>query len=259
MKDGQDVVFKDAPAGGALDAIASKLSELACTRTELNEGWTVNMSDQTRTDVYDVIVCGGRPSGFIAATAASRGGARTLLIERYGFLGGMPTFAWLSPFSPCHFGAERVVAGIPQEFVERMRDTGGGTGHIRCTNPHGSGAYLCFYDRESYKWTALQMLLEAGAELLFHTFGADALVADGRVVGVVVANKSGRSEIHAKVVVDATGDGDVAARAGAAHSVGRGEEDRTDHGAVLPGRARRDGGGRAEAIRCARCTSKPAR
>jgi hypothetical protein len=178
-------------------------------------------------NTYDVIVCGGGPSGFIAATAAARGGAKTLLIERYGFLGGMPTSAWLGPISPFHYGDERVVAGIPQEFVERMRDAGGSTGHIRCTNPHGSGAYLCFYDRESYKWTALQMLLEAGAEPLFHSFVADAVVEHGRVTGVVVANKSGRREIRAKVVVDATGDGDVAARAGAAHTVGRGGEDTT--------------------------------
>lgn len=177
-------------------------------------------------DSYDVIVCGGGPSGFIAATAAARGGAKTLLVERYGFLGGMPTSAWLGPISPFHYGDERVVAGIPQEFVERMRDTGGSTGHIRCTNPHGSGAYLCFYDRESYKWTALQMLLEAGADPLFHSFVADAIVEDGRVVGVIVANKSGRRTIRARVVVDATGDGDVAAVAGATHTVGRGGDDR---------------------------------
>ncbi|MCU1556364.1 MAG: hypothetical protein JWN09_359, partial [Microbacteriaceae bacterium] len=111
---------------------------------------------------YDVIVCGGGPSGFVAAVAAGRAGAKTLLIERYGFLGGMPTSAWLGPISPMHFGDERVIAGIPQEFVERMVASGGSTGHLRTTNPHGSGAYLCFYDREHYKWNALQMLEEAG-------------------------------------------------------------------------------------------------
>lgn len=176
---------------------------------------------------YDVIVCGGGPSGFVAATSAARAGARTLLIERYGFLGGMPTSAWLGPISPFHYGDERVVAGIPQEFVERMRAFGGSTGHIRCTNPHGSGAYLCFYDRETYKWTALNMFLEAGGDPLFHSFVADVVVEDGRVAGVIVSNKSGRREIRASVVVDATGDGDIAARAGAAHTVGRGGENRS--------------------------------
>lgn len=179
---------------------------------------------------YDVIVCGGGPSGFIAAISAARGGARTLLIERYGFVGGMPTISWLGPISPFHFGDERVVGGIPHEFVERMREAGGSTGHIRCTNPHGSGSYLCFYDRESYKSTALAMLREAGADLLFHTWVEGVELSGQTVTGVQVANKSGRGTIHASVVVDATGDGDVAARAGAEFVLGRPAD-----GALQPG------------------------
>jgi hypothetical protein len=171
---------------------------------------------------YEVIVCGGGPSGFVAAVAAGRAGAKTLLIERYGFLGGMPTSAWLGPISPMHFGDERVIAGIPEEFVNRMVASGGSTGHLRTTNPHGSGAYLCFYDREHYKWNALQMLEEAGVTVLLHTFVEGAVVEDGKVTGIEIANKSGRSTIKAKVVVDATGDGDVAARAGAEFTMGNG-------------------------------------
>jgi len=173
---------------------------------------------------YDVVVCGGGPSGFVAAVAAARSGAKTLLIERYGFLGGMPTSAWLGPISPFHFGDERVIEGIPQEFVERMVASGGSTGHLRTTNPHGSGAYLCFYDREHYKWNALQMLEEAGATVLLHSFVSGAEVTDGRVTGVHVTNKSGTTTIHSTVVVDATGDGDIAARAGAEFTVGNGGE-----------------------------------
>lgn len=172
------------------------------------------------TSDYDVIVCGGGPSGFIAAIASGRAGARTLLIEKYGFVGGMATSAWLGPISPMHFGDERVVAGIPEEFVERMRMSGGSTGHLRCTNPHGSGAYLGFYDREHYKWTALQMLQEAGVEILFHSFVADVRVEGETVRGVEVSNKSGKTWLNARVIVDATGDGDVAALAGAQHTVG---------------------------------------
>jgi hypothetical protein len=172
---------------------------------------------------YDVIVCGGGPSGFVAAVAAGRAGAKTLLIERYGFLGGMPTSAWLGPISPMHFGDERVIAGIPQEFVERMVASGGSTGHLRTTNPHGSGAYLCFYDREHYKWNALQMLEEAGVSVLLHTFVEGAVVTEGKVIGVEIANKSGRATISSTVVVDATGDGDVAARAGAEFTLGNGD------------------------------------
>ena len=178
---------------------------------------------------FDVIVCGGGPSGFIAAIAAGRAGARTLLVEKYGFVGGMATSAWLGPISPMHFGDERVVAGIPEEFVERMRLAGGSTGHLRCTNPHGSGAYLGFYDREHYKWTAVQMLQEAGVELLFHSFVSDVRVEGGTVTAVEVANKSGKRWYTARVIVDATGDADVAARAGAEHTVGN------DEGVSQPG------------------------
>ncbi|MCB0208824.1 MAG: FAD-dependent oxidoreductase [Anaerolineae bacterium] len=170
---------------------------------------------------YDVIVVGGGPSGFIATIAAARTGAKTLLIEKYGFLGGMPTGAALGPISPFHFGDEQVVEGIPQEFVDRMVEAGGSTGHVKCTNPHGSGSYLCFYDRQVYKWIALQMVTEAGADLLMHSFLSDAIVEDGQVRGVVVTNKSGQQSYTAKVVVDATGDGDVAARAGAEYVLGR--------------------------------------
>ncbi|GAA2239219.1 FAD-dependent oxidoreductase [Herbiconiux moechotypicola] len=177
---------------------------------------------------YDVIVCGGGPSGFIAAISAGRAGARTLLIEKYGFVGGMATSAWLGPISPMHFGDERVIAGIPEEFVERMRQAGGSTGHLRCTNPHGSGAYLGFYDREHYKWTAIQMLQEAGVDILFHSFISDVVVDGDTVTGVEVANKSGKTVYSASVVVDATGDGDVAAIAGAEHTVGN------DHGVSQP-------------------------
>ncbi|GAB3596456.1 FAD-dependent oxidoreductase [Microbacterium tumbae] len=182
----------------------------------------------TDTNDYDVIVCGGGPSGNMAAIAAGRAGAKTLIIEKYGFIGGMATSAWLGPISPMHFGDERVIAGIPEEFVERMRRAGGSTGHLRCTNPHGSGAYLGFYDREHYKWTAIQMLQEAGVDILFHSFVSDVVVEGNTVCGVEVTNKSGKRLYTAKVVVDATGDGDVAALAGAEHTVGN------EHGVSQP-------------------------
>lgn len=178
---------------------------------------------------YDVIVVGGGPSGFVAATAAARSGARTLLVERYGFLGGMPTSAALGPISPFHFGDEQVIKGIPTEFVDRMVESGGSTGHLKCTNPHGSGAYLCFYDREAYKSVAIEMVMEAGVEPLLHSVLLDTVTENGRVEGIRVVNKSGTTTYLASVVVDATGDADVAARAGASFTMGR-EED----GALQP-------------------------
>lgn len=172
-------------------------------------------------DAYDVIVVGGGPSGFVAAIAAARTGATTLLVERYGFLGGMATAASLGPISPFHFGDEQVIEGIPQEFIDRLVEAGGSTGHMKCTNPHGSGSYLCFYDHQFYKWVALQMVLEAGVTPLFHSFVGDVIVKDNRVTGVVAVNKSGYQIFRAKVVVDASGDGDVAARAGVPFIKGR--------------------------------------
>jgi len=154
------------------------------------------------------------------AISAARVGAKTLIVERYGFFGGMATSAWLGPISPMHFGDERVIAGIPEEFVERMRQSGGSTGHLRCTNPHGSGAYLGFYDREHYKWTALQMCQESGVDILFHSFVSGITKEGDRITGIQVTNKSGIQTYSAKIIVDATGDGDVAALADAEHTVG---------------------------------------
>lgn len=177
---------------------------------------------------YDVIVVGGGPSGFIAATAAARHGAKTLLIERYGFLGGMPTTACIGPISPFHFKDEQVIGGIPQQFIDRMVQLGGSTGHAKTTDPKGHGSYVCFYDRQVYKWAALQMVREAGANILFHSFLSDVQVENGRVVSITTTSKAGRTTYGAQVFVDATGDGDLAALAGAEYSVGRSD------GAVQP-------------------------
>ena len=162
---------------------------------------------------YDVIVVGGGPSGFMAAPAAGRLGARTLLIERYGFLGGMPTSACIGPISPFHYGDEQVVEGLPQQFVDRLIEAGGSTGHAKTTDPKSHGSYVCFYDRQIYKWVALDMVRQAGVTPLLHSFVSDTIVDRGKVSGVVVVNKSGQTPYTASVVVDASGDGDVAARA----------------------------------------------
>src|SRR5690606_17372852 len=134
----------------------------------------------------------------MAAVAAARLGAKTLLIERYGFLGGMPTAAALGPISPFHFEHEQVIDGLPQKFIDRMVAAGGSTGHMLCLRPHGSGSYVCFYDREAYKWVAVEMLQEAGVTLLLHSHVAGVVVEDRRVKAVIVENKSGRMAIKAR-------------------------------------------------------------
>lgn len=169
----------------------------------------------------DVVVAGGGPSGLVAAIAAARAGATTTLVEQYGFLGGMATAASVGPFSPFHYDDQQITMGIPQELVERLMAAGGSTGHLKCVPEYGSGSYMAYFDREVYKQVAFDMVREAGARLLLHSFVGGAVTDGNRVTGIRVANKSGFQQVLGKVVVDATGDGDVAAAAGAEFKWGR--------------------------------------
>lgn len=74
---------------------------------------------------YDVVVCGGGPGGIMAALAAARGGAKTCLIERYGFLGGMATAGLVAPISVFNYNGHRIIDGLPWEFIERLTEIGG--------------------------------------------------------------------------------------------------------------------------------------
>ena len=162
-----------------------------------------------------VLVVGAGAAGISAAIASARQGARTLLLEYQGFLGGISaTLPWLG-FHDRDY--QQVVKGLPHEFVTRLQAAGGASGYsldIKC----GS---LVSIDSHMWKVLALQIAQEAGVEVMLHTHVVDAL-RDGDVVrGVVVEHKSGRQEIHAESVIDASGDGDVAARAGADWEKGR--------------------------------------
>jgi len=171
----------------------------------------------------DVAVIGGGPGGIMAALASARTGAQTLLVERYGFLGGMATAGLMTSFNgfrnehePDHV---QTVRGIAQELVDRLAAAGGACartahGHFGELTP-GECPYAVSFDPEVLKLVALEMLCEAGVELMLHTTFSDALAEDRNVTAVIVESKSGRQAIRAAVYVDATGDGDVAARAGA--------------------------------------------
>jgi FAD dependent oxidoreductase len=169
----------------------------------------------------DVVVAGGGPSGLIAALASARAGARTTLVEQYGFLGGMATAASVGPFSPFHYDDQQITMGIPQELVERLMKAGGSTGHLKCVPEYGSGSYMAYFDREVYKAVAFDMMEESGVNLLLHSFVGGTVTEGKRVTGIRVANKGGFQQVLGKVVVDATGDGDVAAGAGAEFKWGR--------------------------------------
>jgi hypothetical protein len=158
----------------------------------------------------EVLVVGGGTAGVAAALAAARAGAETLLIERSGYVGGTGTGALMSLYS---YPYEHI-HGICRELINSMVDQGGAA----------LGLVIPF-DPECFKQVALAKLGTAGVGLMLYTWTADAIVEAGRVRGVVVEGKSGRQAVLADVVIDASGDADVAARAGARCVAGR-EEDR---------------------------------
>lgn len=161
----------------------------------------------------DVLVVGGGSAGSSAAVAAARAGAKVIVLERYGFLGGtgaavLDTFyGFYTPGS----AEKKVVGGIPDEVVaglERRRML------IKRPNTYGAGAGLT-YDPETLKLVWDELVSEAGVRVLFHTYFADVLKDGPKVMGAVVGTKRGLRAVLAKAVVDASGDADVCARAGA--------------------------------------------
>ena len=155
---------------------------------------------------YDVVVCGGGPAGFMAAVAAAREGVSVALVERYGFLGGMATAGFVTPLSVFTYNGELVVGGIPWEFVGRLEQMGG----AYIEKPLGNVAF----DPELYKLCMQRMALEAGISLYMHSYLSGCVCEDGVVKQVVIENKNGSEALSAKVFIDATGDGDLAAMAG---------------------------------------------
>jgi len=163
---------------------------------------------------YDVIVVGGGTAGSMAAIAAGRAGARTCLIEAAGHLGG--TCHALANVTPFHNSrGEQVVRGLPQELVERCAALGGAREKGHLPNPAGIGGSFTPLDPDVMKLVLFDMADEARVDLWLHTVLVAPLVEAGRVAGVRVHNKSGLQELRASVVVDATGDADVAVQAGA--------------------------------------------
>ncbi len=155
---------------------------------------------------YDVAVCGGGPAGFIAALAAAREGAKTAIIEQYGFLGGMATAGYVTPLSVFTYSGELVIGGIPWEFVKRLEEMGGG--YIE--KPLGNIAF----DPEIYKLCMQRMALEAGITLYMHSYLSGCIAHDGRIEQAIIENKNGTEAVSSKIFIDATGDGDLAFMAG---------------------------------------------
>ena len=166
----------------------------------------------------DVVVCGGGPGGFPAAIAAARHGAKTVLIERYGCLGGLATTGLVAPIlaQHAHESDTPIVAGLLREITERMHAIGGAPTWEEALQEWGIR-----FDAEALKIVLDEMVQESGVHLMLHTWIADVLTEQGRISAVIVENKSGRQAVTGKIFIDATGDADIAFRAGAPTTHGR--------------------------------------
>ena len=170
---------------------------------------------------YEIVVLGGGPAGIAAAVAAARAGRRTLLIERYGFLGGMGTAAGVTNFCGLHANVHgemhRVVQGIASELLARIDRLDG------LNAPHLIlGKILAqAYDTAAYKIAADDLLAAHKVDILFHALGAGVVMHDeSRINALMVETKAGRQAVRADIFIDCSGDGDLAAWAGAAFEVG---------------------------------------
>jgi hypothetical protein len=192
-------------------------------------------------DETDVLVVGGGPAGLSAAVSAARNGAAVTLVERYPYLGGLASGGMVLVLDDMSNGTEITVQGIGMEIIHRMAKWGlavyppeadrdpavhateamwhkwarWGTFDFHThTKPHP----ICFaaaFDPDGFKRAAYDMVAEAGVKLRLHSWFSSTIVEDGRARGVIVETKEGRQALLAKVVIDTTGDLDVAASAGA--------------------------------------------
>ena len=171
---------------------------------------------------YDVVVAGGGTGGVFAAVAAARAGAKTALIEAKGYVGGIAAEGGCGLHSFYNLwkafpGVEKrkVVRGIPEEFIQRLYQAKGCSGHNETILRFEYDSDTLCVDVETYKYEALCMLREAGVHVMLNTMAVDVLCEGDRVKGVITESHQGTEAVLGKIFIDATGYGDLSARAGA--------------------------------------------
>jgi len=159
----------------------------------------------------DVLVIGGGPAGFAAAVSCGRLGLKTMLVEKTGTIGGVATSGLMSHWTGATEGP------LYEELLNRAKTASSDV------NYYGDKVLKAeqIIDPENTKLVMLRMLQEAGVTLRLYSFAADVIMEGRRVTGVILENKSGRSAALARIVIDCSGDGDVAAKAGAEYYIGR--------------------------------------
>lgn len=164
----------------------------------------------------DVVIVGGGPAGLTAALAARRLGVEVLVIEQYGCLGGLMTSGFVTkPQAP-------VIGGIPEEIFDRAQTLGGARGNIRYRLKDGSYTYFMSpIDPEIMKRVVFEKLEEARVDLLLHSLAVGCIHEKKEVKGIIIESKSGRQAVFAQLIVDTTGDADVASWVGAPYRIGR--------------------------------------
>ena len=209
-----------APSGFQSSVITANKVQESRSNAVLKDGKVIQPQRQLPVlNETDVLVVGGGSAGVVAAIAARRAGAKVTIVERYGHFGGLWTGGLvLTILGHIALGPKQVCQGIGEEIMRRLDKMDGAIINRR----PGSNPIV---DAEAVKYLMVEMIEEARVQVFLHCWGVEAVTQDNSIRGAVFESKSGRQAILAKVVIDATGDGDIFAAAGAqfehrSHNVG---------------------------------------